>query len=379
LGHSWLSGLSLRLTQATPVHLEVLSGTALLSLDELFPWLSSTESLAPFLKNVRSLKGMVSISSMNFAGPFTQPALERMLVTGETKSVIVDSKLFPAPLAVSGGFSLDRDSIDITNLSASAGKSSAAGVSARFLWKKNQRIEVRSGRAAIDLDQVYQWRSSFSGLRDLLKDLTALKGTVRFSSVSFAGPIAHPETWKMDMTGRAENVVVNSPLLPAPLSATGGFTAGRDSLELTGFSVALAGSSVSEVSARFGLGQRPSLEVRSGRAVIVLNEVYQWRSQYSGLNDVLKSVNALAGTARISSMRVAGSFSADGAWQITTAGSLENIFFYPTFLPGPLAVARGNFILARKNLSLFDVHAALLDSSVTLSGSLAGFPEISMP
>ena len=374
LGHSWLSGLSLRLTQATPVYLEVLSGTALLSLDELFPWLSSTDSLAPFLKNVRSLKGMVSVSSMNFAGPLTQPALERMLVTGETQSVIVDSKLFPAPLAVSGGFSLDRDSIDITNLSASAGKSSAADVSARFLWRKNQRIEVRSGRAAIDLDQVYQWRSSFSGLRDLLKDLTALKGTVRFSSVSFAGPIAHPETWKMDMTGRAENIVVNSPLLPAPLAATGGFTAGQDSLELTGFSVALARSSVSEVSARFGWGQRPSLEVRSGRAVIVLDEVYQWRSRYSGLNDVLKDVNALAGTARISSMHVAGSFSADGAWQITTAGSVENIFFDPSFLPGPLAVARGNFILARENLSLFDVHAALLDSSVTLSGSLAGFP-----
>ena len=374
LGHSWLSGLSLRFTQATPVHLEVLSGTALLSLDELFPWLSSTESLAPFLKKVRSLKGMVSVSSMNFAGPLTQPARERMLVTGETQSVIVDSKLLPAPLAVSGGFSLDRDGIDLIRLSASAGKSSAADVSARFLWRMNQRIEVRSGRAAIDLDQVYQWRSSFSGLRDLLKNVTALKGTVTFSSVSFSGPIAHPETWKREMTGRAENIVVDSPLLPAPLAATGGFTAGRDSLELTGFSAALAGSSVSEVSARFGWGRRPSFEVRSGKAVIVLDEVYQWRSRYSGLNDVLKDVNALAGTARISSMRVAGSFSADGAWQITTAGSLENIFFDPTFLPGPLAVARGKFILARENLSLFDVHAALLDSSVALSGSLAGFP-----
>jgi hypothetical protein len=97
-------------------YLEVLSGTALLSLDEFFPWLSSSESLAPFLKNVRSLKGMVSVSSMNFAGPLTQPALERMLVTGETQGVIVDSKLFPAPLAVSGIFL--TGTVSTLNLSA---------------------------------------------------------------------------------------------------------------------------------------------------------------------------------------------------------------------------------------------------------------------
>jgi len=374
LGHSFLSDFSARIALAETPFIEVLSGRAAISLDELYRSLSLTKSQGPFLKDIRSMKGIVSFSSINFAGPITQPTQGRMQINGHAENVVVDSILLPVPLTVNGNFSLDRDGIDVDNLIASAGKSSASGVSARFAWRKNQRIEVNSGRAVIDLDQVYQWRSLFSGLGDLLKDVTDLKGTVKLSSMNLAGPLSRPDTWKMNITGRAENIVIHSPLLPAPLSATGRFTAGRENVEVTGLSASLGESSIYEVSARLAWKARSPLEIRSGKARISLGEVYQWRSRFSGLKDVLKDVRALSGTVKLSSMHVAGSFSPDGTWQITTAGSVENILFDSSLLPGPIAMSRGIFNLSPEKLTFNDSHAAFLDTSIIMSGSLNGPP-----
>ncbi|HXY55226.1 MAG TPA: AsmA-like C-terminal domain-containing protein [Nitrospirota bacterium] len=370
LGRSSVSGLSARLDLAKTPFIEVPSGKATISLDELYPLLSSIEGQGPLIREIRSLKGVVNVSSMNFAGPISQPTRERMLVTGDVANVIVDSILLPVPLTLGGRFSLDRDGIGVNDLAASAGRSSASGVSARFAWRKNQRIEVNAGRAVIALDQAYQWRSSFPGLENLLKDVTGLKGTVKLSSINIAVPLSGPGTWKLSAAGRVDNIVIDSPLLPSPLSATGGFTAGRDDLEIGGLSASLGESSISEVSARLAWKARPSLVIGSGKAVIALGEVYQLRSQYSGLNEALKDLKALSGTVKFSSMHVTVSFPPDGALQIAAAGSMENISFDSSLLPGPGAISRGNFNLEPGKLSFDDVHAAMLDASITLSGSL---------
>jgi hypothetical protein len=66
MGRSSLAGFSADLYWDSIPWLDVLSGSAVVSLDEVYSWLSSSESLSPFLKQVRLQRGVLTISSLQW-------------------------------------------------------------------------------------------------------------------------------------------------------------------------------------------------------------------------------------------------------------------------------------------------------------------------
>lgn len=99
-GSSSFSGLSARASLGKDALLEIQSGKFVTYLKEIYPWLSSFDTVGPSLKEVKSLSGILKVSSLNLNGPLTRPKNWQTEVTGEVKDLLVDTTLFPEPVEV---------------------------------------------------------------------------------------------------------------------------------------------------------------------------------------------------------------------------------------------------------------------------------------
>ena len=372
MGRSTLSGFSANLIWDEIPRLEILSGHATVALDEIYSWLSSSESLMPLLRNVRLLHGALAISSMQISGTVDHPEAWRKKIDGEVISLVADSPWMPAPVNVSSRFLIDDNSLSVSGLYVRMGADSLEGISARFVEGKTPVFDVYDGRAQIDLSEIFQWRNKYEALGTLLNNVKDLTGSVTLSSMRLSGPLLRPTAWQLKIDGATEKIVVNSPLLPSPLTVSGKFTAGENTITVFDTSVRIGESSLSHVSASITGREKPVLEVRDGGAIIDLGEVFQWRTRYNALNNVLQGVDRLEGTMTISSTRFDGPLFQPEAWKITASGNVDRILFSSSFLPGQIGLLKGNFSLVPDKLSLGLQDATILDSAVTGTAVISG-------
>lgn len=103
VGTSSFSNLTARIGIGRELSLEISSGNSLISLDELYPWLSSYKSLRDGLKDLNSVKGKVTLSTMRLVGPLTKPGKWDFEAAGDLKGLIVNTSLLPEPFSVSSG------------------------------------------------------------------------------------------------------------------------------------------------------------------------------------------------------------------------------------------------------------------------------------
>ncbi|MDF1591593.1 MAG: AsmA-like C-terminal domain-containing protein [Desulfobacterales bacterium] len=85
-------------------------------------------------------------------------------------------------------------------------------------WQQQPWIDIQSGSADLQLDEIYTTLSYFASLRDTLKSIKSINGMVTFSRLQLSGPLSDPSLWNFQADGSARNVQVKSDLLPAPLS-----------------------------------------------------------------------------------------------------------------------------------------------------------------
>ena len=117
VGKSSFSEVAARIGFGREPSLEVFSGRSILSLEEIYPWLSSYESLQKAFKNFRSVKGRLSLSDMRLTGPLKSPEKWDFGTTGELKDLVVNTSLLSEPFSITGGkFKLDPEQIVLTDL-----------------------------------------------------------------------------------------------------------------------------------------------------------------------------------------------------------------------------------------------------------------------
>jgi hypothetical protein len=120
IGNSSFSDLTARIGFRKEPSLEVFSGRSVLSLEEIYLWLSSYESLQETLKNLKSVKGTISLSNMRLTGPLKSPGKWDFDTTGKLKDLVVDTSLLPGPFAMTEGeFRLQPETIVLTDLQTS--------------------------------------------------------------------------------------------------------------------------------------------------------------------------------------------------------------------------------------------------------------------
>jgi len=116
VGNSSFSEVTARIGFGREPSLEVFSGRSILSLEEIYPWLSSYESPQKAFKNFKSVKGRLSLSDMRLTGPLKNPEKWDFDTTGELKDLVVNTSHLPAPFSVTGGkFKLNPDKIVFTD------------------------------------------------------------------------------------------------------------------------------------------------------------------------------------------------------------------------------------------------------------------------
>ncbi len=372
LGQSSLSGFAANLLWDGSPRLEILSGRATVELDEIYSWLSSSKSLTPFLKNVRLLHGVLSISTMQISGPVDDPDAWERKVEGEVRGVVAESVLLPAPVNVDSRFLIENNTLAVSGLSVRMGTSSVEGISARLVEGKTPVFDVYGGRAQFILSEVFTWQKKYKVFADFLSDVKDITGTVTLSAIRMSGPILRPAAWQIKIIGKAKNVVISSPLLPSSLAVNGKFIAEEDAIAVYDASVHLGTSSLTHVTASITGREKPFVEVYDAGASINLGEFFKWRSQYNALDTILHTVADLGGTLTVSSTSFKGPLFQPGAWKISASGNLDHIVFNSSFLPGQIGLVKGYFSLIPDKLSFALQEATILDSTVTGTAVLSG-------
>lgn len=117
IGGSSFSGLTTRLSLTSPYALEITSGQLSISVDEIYPWITSFEEMRPVLKDLRSAKGVISVSSIDLGGTLYQPKGWKFHVNGETKKLTLDAAFLPGKAEeMSGMFTITQNELSLKNM-----------------------------------------------------------------------------------------------------------------------------------------------------------------------------------------------------------------------------------------------------------------------
>jgi hypothetical protein len=234
LGHSSLTDYSALLTWERNPRIEIRSGKAELALHEIYGWLSSSKSLTPFMKELTSLQGTLVITSMQGRGLLSEPEKWRMRMTGEARRIEFTSPRLPAPVMVNYSFAVEENLLEITELSARMGSSSLSHVSALLSGRDDPVLDLRSGSAAINITEVFGWRTWHPALEQLLRPVDTLAGKFTLTALRINGHLYRPQEWKIHASGELDRIVFHAAALPGPLGLVKGtFSYAPDTLSFS--------------------------------------------------------------------------------------------------------------------------------------------------
>jgi hypothetical protein len=116
VGKSSFSELTGRLSQEKYPRIEISSWEPVLSLDEMYAWLSSFEDLTSVFIDFKPRMGTVALSSVNLKGPFLIPKEWRFEAEGEMHDIVIDLTLLEAPVSVkTGKIRADHEKLSFTD------------------------------------------------------------------------------------------------------------------------------------------------------------------------------------------------------------------------------------------------------------------------
>jgi hypothetical protein len=108
----------------------------------------------------------------------------------------------------------DKNTVFINDLSAFFGKSSIFKCSGKIEFKDSPYWEIKSNKAILILDEIFNKISSSSALRGALGSVKSLKGRINLSSVNMSGELTDPQNWDINAYGSIEDAVYGSSSLP---------------------------------------------------------------------------------------------------------------------------------------------------------------------
>ncbi len=163
--------------------------------------------------------------------------------------------------------------------------------------------------------------------------------------------------------------------LPFPLAVTGGkFFFDEKTVGLADSAGSIGGSSFSGLTARLSLKDPYDLEITGGRLSISADEIFPWITSFEGVRPVLKDVRSVKGSIFVSSMDLRGPLYQPKEWKFKVNGEAKKLTLDAAFLPGKAEEMSGMFAVTQNELSLKDMRSKIIDSLITVTGSVREFP-----
>jgi hypothetical protein len=129
----------------------------------------------------------------------------------------------PYPLKIdSGQYFYKGITTGVKNLSGKMGKSSFTALSSQTSWDQAPELKITSGKAIIDLTEIFPWLESSKIISENLYGIAGVEGVIALSSIEYQGKLFEPENYRFQIEGEARNVALNSSLFPGVLEITKG-------------------------------------------------------------------------------------------------------------------------------------------------------------
>ncbi len=154
------------------------------------------------------------------------------------------------------------------------------------------------------------------------------------------------------------------------MSLVGRFSAQNETLYLNNISALLGESSVYDCSGRIKLNQDYNTELKGGKTVLILDDVYKKLSLFEKTRQILGPVNNLKGRIVLSSLDLSGPLLKPQNWETVTTGSVEGVVLGSSNLPGTIKIAQGKLHAAQGKIDFEKFKVSLFDSKFNLSAKL---------
>ncbi len=215
-----------------PLHLEALIEADLSQVPPLLKGLIENKN---FLQEMAGIEDMEGRALGRLVLGESTGAMKAQLNVSEF-NLSTKYKRIPYGIEIEAGqFSYDGDHIGVANLSGKLGRSTFSELTAQLNTGKEPDLDVASGKAALALDEIYPWLSSYPQTKKALKNVKSVSGTAALSALTLKGPLFKPEAWRFRTTGTVPKLALSSTFAPGVVELAGGnFDATEQKLTFSG-------------------------------------------------------------------------------------------------------------------------------------------------
>ena len=269
-----------------------------------------------------------------------------------------------------GRIELSAAAVELSSASAQLGPSHLTDASVRY----STRDGDTSIRLGFDLDfaqvlAIARQEISQDHLGRLSEIQTAvgrLQGQINIPSVN-----SH---WSATINVTRSDASFRTQSLPGPVSlhaVQASISAGQ--INVSGLEGELGHSKFADVGATLALTGEARITSGSGRATLVLDEIYPWVRSNSGPSDLLRDIDSISGSVQITLNSLSGALGQPSALAFDATMRPEQLGVEIKQLPGPITIAGGALHLDSRTVKLDRIGAAMLDARALFSGEIIDY------
>jgi hypothetical protein len=355
--------VAISLTEDTaPFHIEGLIQADLSQLPPLLASLIEDDKFKKELTLVKKIEG--TAVGMLVIGEDTRDVNVRVMASDIRLNA--DYQRIPYPVIITAGnLRLDGTRMALTNIDASVGKSSLTQLSSKFGWGKSPLLELSSKSAKVDLAQLHGWLMQNKAIEKDLKHVKTVNGTVILQNANLSGPLFNPGRWRLKSKGDIQNLSLSSPLLPGDLTvAQGQLVFEGERLKITNWNANVGKSSLADLTADLKWGETSTLTAKSGKAVLLLDEVYPWLQSHEALKQRFKNIQSLNGTLDFRSLAFEGPLTAENSSRMNLSAAIEKWHIHSPKFPTDLELTGGDLVWRGTRIDLLKTSARFGTSTV---------------
>ena len=277
---------------------------------------------------------------------------------------------------VAGDVVISRGVLEADNVRASLGNHRGSG--------GKLRIGLKGKDAPFHLDMLV--KADMEQLPSLLKHKDLLKNKAVLHEMDRINDLRGSAEGRLILGDRLDSIHVNIAVdnmnitaryepLPFPLAVTGGrFFFDEKTVGLADSGGSLGGSSFSALTARLSLTAPFDLEIKGGQLSVSADEIYPWITSFENIRPVLKDLRSAKGVISVSSADLRGPLYHPKEWKFHINGEAKKLTLDAAFLPGKAEEMIGTFAITQNELSLKNMRSKIIDSLITVTGSVREFP-----
>jgi hypothetical protein len=239
-------------TQQGTLRLGLMGGSAPFHLDTML--YADLRELPPILK--------AFITDPGFANELSQfrdingTAQGRLMIGESLRSLTITADIskfyftagyqrIPFPVQVKGGkFLLKGNNLSLKNVHGTLGKSTLDELTAR-LSLADQRIEIASADVSLNLDELYQWLSTYPTATQALNGIGSVQGFVKLMVQHANIPLSEPRSTQFNAAGNVSDLTISMKDLPGPVIVSrGSFTVDNNTLAFSNVFAKLSDASL---------------------------------------------------------------------------------------------------------------------------------------